>query len=395
MPSTSAAALLDYFEGRRLLDRPDTNSDADDAIAAFQRALAVDPHFVMAVTSLSEAYLLRYQETRDAAWLSTATQTAEQALTLDATDASAHVALAKVQHQIGLIDEAIRELRLAVQLVPDSDDAHRLLGRYLAENGKTGEGILELERAISLRPGFWTNHYTLGFVRYREGRYQDAIPSFLRVLELQPNYAPGYVILGASYHRAGQIDLAIGNYEHAARIGQDPDAYANLGQLYFIDRRFTAALESYRAALAKDPLSPVLWRDIGDVYSQQHLRADASTAYEKAISLAAKRLTVNPRDAAMIALLALCEAKLGRRTNAERHASEALALTRNDRDVLFSRAATYAILNRRDKALDALRSALQNGYEPALARSDDDLETLRSSREFRQLVGEEPNGTGR
>ena len=87
-------------------------------------------------------------------------ETAEHALTLDATDASAHVALAKVQHQTGQIDEAIRELRLAVQLVPDSDDAHRLLGRFLAESGNTAEGVQELQRAISLRPGFWTNHYT-------------------------------------------------------------------------------------------------------------------------------------------------------------------------------------------------------------------------------------------
>ena len=50
MPSASATALVDYFEGRRLLDRPDTKSDAEDAIAAFQRAVAADPHFVMAVT---------------------------------------------------------------------------------------------------------------------------------------------------------------------------------------------------------------------------------------------------------------------------------------------------------------------------------------------------------
>ena len=314
---------------------------------------------------------------------------------MDATDASAHVALAKVKHQTGQIDEAIRELRLAVQLVPDSDDAHRLLGRFLAENGKTVEGVQELQRAISLRPGFWTNHYTLGFVRYREGRYQDAIPSFLRVLELQPNYAAGYVILGASYHRAGQIDLAIGNYEHAARIGQDANAYANLGLLYYIDRRFNAALESYLAALDKDPLSPWLWQDIGNVYSQLRLRHDASASYDKAIALAAKRLTVNPRDASMLALLALCEAKSGRPADAERHAAEALALTGNDREVLFTRAATYAVLNQRDKALAALQSALKNGYEPALARSDADLDNLRSSPEFKQLVGEEPKRAGR
>jgi hypothetical protein len=58
--------------------------------------------------------------------------------------------------------------------------------------------------------------------------------------------------------------------------------------------------------------------------------------------------------------------------------------------VLFTRAATYAVLKQREKAFAALRSALANGYEPALARDDADLDSLRTSPEFRSLVGERP-----
>lgn len=387
MPTASANALLEYFEGRRLLARPHAKTDVEDATAAFQRALEQDPDFVMALTSLSEAYSLRYQKTRDAVWLEKAAHTAGRALSLDATDASAHVALAKVKQQTGELAEAIREARLAVQLVPDSDGGHRLLGLLLADSGKSIEAVNELERAVSLRPNFWTNHYTLGYVRYMAGRYDEAIPSFLRVTHLQPNYPGGYVILGASYHRTGAIDLAIGHYEHAARLGPSSTAYANLGLIYYVDGRFDDALSSYRTALDHDPLSATLWRSIGDVYSKLNRHGDAVASYKHAIALSERQLAVNPRDALTLALVALCEAKLGHRSNAMRRASEAFALAQNDREVLFNRASTYAILRQPDKALTALRSALAHGYEPALARSDADLESLRSSPEFNRLLG--------
>ena len=143
----------------------------------------------------------------------------------------------------------------------------------------------------------------------------------------------------------------------------------------------------YRTAVEKDPSSPAIWRNFGDVYARVGRQADAIGAYQTATRLLEKQLATNPREAAAIAGLALCSAKLGRHEDAERRAAEAFALQPQDREVLYKRAAVYAILKQRQRALDALRAAIEHGYEPALARADDDLSSLRSSPQFKSLVG--------
>jgi hypothetical protein len=45
------------------------------------------------------------------------------------------------------------------------------------------------------------------------------------------------------------------------------------------------------------------------------------------------------------------------------------------------------MLKQKARALDALRVAIAHGYEPALARDDDDLASLRSLPEFKTVVG--------
>jgi serine/threonine protein kinase/Flp pilus assembly protein TadD len=387
VPTSNAAALFYYSEGRSLMLDPNAVGHAERAIAALQRSLEQDPRFVAALTSLADAHLLRFDQTRDSVWLDRASGLIQRALALDATDPSVHLSLARLKRRTGEVGEAIHELRVAVQLMPDNDDAHRTLGLILAEQGNHDEAARELRYAVSLRPDFWSNHYVLGYARYLAGRDDEAITSFKRVTELQPDYASAFNLLGASYHRMGAIDAAIGNYEHAARLGQSATAYANLGSLYLIGGHRDAALAAYRKAIERDRLSPALWRNFGDVYASLGRRTDAVNSYRTALRLLDKQLTTNARDGSAIAALALCEAKLGHRAEAERRAAEAFALRPKDPEVLYARAAVYGVLHQRKRALDAFRAAVENGYEPALARDDDDLAILRSSPEFMKLVG--------
>jgi len=387
LPTADAAAMYFYSEARSLLLDPDAAGHAARAIAALQRALEKDPQFVAAKTSLSDAFRLRYDETHDPLWLDRADACAQQALEIAATDPSAHVSLARVKQRRGETQEAIRQLRLAVDFQPDDDEAHRALGLLLAQEGAHEEASRELRYAVSLRPDFWNNHFTLGYGRFVAGHYDEAIASYQRVTELQPNYANGFVMLGAAYQRAGLIERATGSYEHAARIGQTAAAYTNLGFVYALNNRDADAVVAYRAAADKEPLTPVIWRNLGDAYSRLNRRRDATASYQTAVRLLEKQLSTNHRDVGAIAMLALCEAKLGHQSVAEHRAAEAFVLQPNDREVLYKRAAVYAIIGKREQALEALRSAIDSGYDRALARDDVDLAPLRSSAKFEALVG--------
>jgi tetratricopeptide (TPR) repeat protein len=94
------------------------------------------------------------------------------------------------------------------------------------------------------------------------------------------------------------------------------------------------------------------------------------------MTLARDDLHINPRDAFAVVLLANCEAKLGHRAEAERHAAEAAILAPNNRDVWIRTAKVYAALDERSAGGEAVRKAVALGYEPNMIAADDELQPL-------------------
>ena len=189
-------------------------------------------------------------------------------------------------------------------------------------------------------------------------------------------------MLGTTLHRLGDITQAIGNYEHAVRLGPSATAYSNLAYSYYEVGRYDESLKAYEESIARDPARPAVHRNIGDVHARMGHAGAAANAYRDAIATANKLLVVNPGDAPTIALVALCEAKLGLRTEAERHAAEALALRPNDRDVVVRNAEVYAVLRQSRRAIEYLRQAIALGYEPRQAKGNEEFANLRSLPEF-------------
>jgi Flp pilus assembly protein TadD len=118
--------------------------------------------------------------------------------------------------------------------------------------------------------------------------------------------------------------------------------------------------------------------------------ANARRAYEWAIAIAAELLAVNAQDFRTIALVALCEAKLGRTAAAERHVAEARTLAPTDRETLQRSAEVHARLGDTDTAMRDLRAAIEQGYGKREARENDELLALRSLPAFQQLTEEAP-----
>jgi serine/threonine-protein kinase len=86
--------------------------------------------------------------------------------------------------------------------------------------------------------------------------------------------------------------------------------------------------------------------------------------------------------AASIALIALCEANLGRTAAAEGHAAEAVALAPDDHNVLLRAAKVGARVGNTAAALDRIRRAVAHGLSPEVARRDPELASLQRLPEF-------------
>ena len=387
LPTANAAALTEYSQAQALIDRSDVPGNAKQAIDLLQSAIHRDAAFGLAQASLAIAYCAQYERTRDAALLQSAGDAAAAALRLASDSGQAYLALARVQRATGRQEDALVSLRRASQLQPDDDEPHRQLALVLAGRGQVDAAIAAAREAIALRPRSWTAHNTLGLIYYDAARYPEAVAEFRRVTEIEPGGARGYLMLGAALHKNGDVQQAIGNYEHAVRLSPNASAYSNLAFTYYQSGRIDDAIGAFQAAVNADPSRAVLRRNLGDALLKARRAAAARDAYAQCVELGNRQLRANTRDPGVIALIALCEAKLGRRGDAERHGAEAIALAPGDREVVYKNAAIAALFNDRARAINLVKDALKLGYQPQLVREDDDFARLAAAEEFRRLVG--------
>jgi tetratricopeptide (TPR) repeat protein len=389
LPTTSGAALAAYSEARALLNRPRV-PDADRAIELLQQATTQDPQFVIAWAALGDAFWAKYQNsTKDRALVARATEAVRRALAIDPNQAPVYYSLANLQFRTGRSEESETSLRHALQLQPDFDEALRLLGQVLESLGRIDEAEALLGQAIRISRN-WNNFFVLGTIEYRAGRYERAADAFRQTTEVMPTNPSAFLMLGNSQYVLGDLQQAVGNFEHAVRLGSSAAAYANLAMAYYDSGRFEDALRSYGQALERDQRSAVNHRNIGDVYQRLGRASEARREYERSIVLANEQLAVNPRDVRSIALVALCEAKLGRRTSAERHAAEAVAVDSSSREAWQRSAEVHALLNQPEAALRDLATAVARGFEPRMARTEDELASLRKLPRFEEILRSGP-----
>jgi eukaryotic-like serine/threonine-protein kinase len=239
---------------------------------------------------------------------------------------------------------------------------------------------------VKLRPNAWQNHAALGLALYDAGQYAEAIGTFQRVTVLQPDNAWGFQMVGAAYHAQDVLPKALQNYEAANRITPTASAYSNIGTIHYWSGRLPEAVQAYEKAITLNATRPATHVNLGDTYLKLRKNREARAAYTRARELANAQLRVNPRDQRALALLALCEAKLGDRTNARLHINEAERINPDDKDTVYRKAAVLALINDHQAALEALSAAVARGYSRTLIRRDDDMAVLRNLQPFRALV---------
>jgi eukaryotic-like serine/threonine-protein kinase len=390
-PTTSATAMAAYAEARSLLDRPQTSATRTRALELAEQAVTADRGFALAHAALADAYVEAFRAEQDGAMAVRANDAVAEAIRLDPDAASVYRSLGNVRWAARLYQEAEEALRRAIERQPDDDDAHRVLGRVLADRQEWDAAIGELEWAVRIRP-YWTNYMALAAVSYSAGRYNESRTAYRRAAELKPNEPGPFVGLGIVAHVTGDLAGAIGNAEHAVRLGPSAMAYSNLGTAYYAGGRYRDAVNAWKEARALAPKYVLYRRNTGDAYRRLHEPALAAAEYEAAIQVGNDLLKVNARDAETIALVAVCEAKLGRAAAAERHAAEALALAPTNRTVLQRKAEVFAVLGQANIALDALSAAIGRGYSRPFARINDEFESLRTLPAFQALVSDQPEG---
>lgn len=138
-----------------------------------------------------------------------------------------------------------------------------------------------------------------GYAQLQLRDYSKATAYFSEMIRLAPDDATGYHFLAETQRAAGQPQRAVTTLERALLVVREsPLTHQLLGEAYSDLGRFRPAAESYKRALALDPMLVDAWFGMGRASLQMGRVADARDA------LAELERLRSPRAAVLRALLA-------------------------------------------------------------------------------------------
>ena len=260
-----------------------------EAVAACQKAIAIDPKYAGAYTNLGLAHLGQKR-------LPEAVAALQKAIELDPRNAVPYSDLGLVFHAQGKFSEAIASCQKAIELDPGFAAAYHNLGSVLLrDQNRVPEAIIALQKAIKRDPYRAKSYSLLGAAHYYQMNSTEAIAACLKAIELDPKNGMAYSILGSTYQRQNKLSEAIAASKKA--IDLDPDdasAYGNLGIVYGAQNMASEAIIALRKAIELDSQPKAEnYSNLGLVLRNQKKLPEAIAALEKAIELDPKFATAH------------------------------------------------------------------------------------------------------
>jgi len=385
--AVTPAAYEGYLNALGYMQRYDKPGNLDRAISALNDAVKTDPRFALGYAQLAEAFRVKYGQDRNLKWLDEAAANGQKAAELDDHLPAVYVTLARTHDATGKHDLALQEFQHALQINPHDVNALAGLAGTYERIGRVADAEATFQKAAALRPDFWDGYNMLGMFYTRQGKNQEAVTQFQHVIELTPDNAPAYLNLGAVYLNMGDPKvqpLAEQALKKSVELSPSYAAYANLGILYYNEKRFDQSAAITEKALALNDKDYQVWSNL--VASYVWLRQDdkASAARSSEQKLVEDLVKVQPHDATAQSELAGLYAAANQRDKAVIRIEAALASAPADPRVLLNVADAYEALGDRRHALEYVRSAIANGYPMDALQIDPALQRLLGDPNFQK-----------
>ena len=297
-PDKIAEAYNQFLLGHRLEDK----DDEAGAIAAYKRAMELDPNSADIPAQLASLYL-RQNKAQEAM------NAAEQALKIAPSNREANRVMGTVY---AAMSEAARETSRGRSAAARADE-------------NLAKAIGHLEMAVDKSGGEADPNVraTLARLYVRAAAYDKAIPLLTDLVDQEPGWQDGPSMLAEAYAGAGRTTDAITWLEE--RTESDPRLLPTLADFYERDRRFSEAAGIYARLLERNSRSNELKTRYAAALLNAGGRDNITKARDTLTALVGTRGT-EPRP---LYLLSQAQRRLGEFKESEATARRVIALNRN------------------------------------------------------------------
>jgi len=415
-PTTNADAYVLYLRGRDYQRRPDNLlQDFQTAINFYDQAIKLDPKFALAHARLSATASVLYhwfEPTEN--WKQKADAEAVESLRLQPNLAEGHLALGLYHYYIeGNYDDALRELKLAAEALPNDGDVGLYIAAVARRRGDLTQALAAYQHAEQIDPRNSVMLYDMSQTYFGLRDWRTAAERMDRVLALAPDsfnvkVQRGYI----EFYWKGST-ASIKTALQSLPPNFDPDGFATFARwdVSLMDRDADAA----EKALANCPLETIT-SQTGVALPKSYLQAcvflmrgdtaKAQTGFEAARPAIEKLVKDSPQDGTRRAQLGLLYAFLGRKEDALREGKRAMELKPITHDVIEGAVieAFYALIcahiGNTDEAINRIERLLTTpfavDYDDASITLSDlrtrwEWDPLRNDPRFQRiLAGPEP-----
>lgn len=244
--TNSADAYQAYLKGRFYWNKR-TEEGLRSGLKYFQQAIGLDRKYALAYTGLADCYMLLsdYGFTPPSEGYPEAKGPILTALVIDDSLAEAHTSLAGMNagYYWNWAD-AETEYKKAISLNANYSTAHHWYALYLSFVGRMDEALAEIRRAMELDPFSLPINKDYGVILFFSRRYDEATKQFQKTLEIDPSYLMMYAYLAEVSMEKGMRQEAITEMERVHALAPDEAEITSvLGQAYALAGRREEALQ--------------------------------------------------------------------------------------------------------------------------------------------------------
>jgi tetratricopeptide (TPR) repeat protein len=238
------------------------------AMESYSAAIKADPQELSNYLTLAKLQI--YSGDYEAARVN-----AENALMLDKTKTQPFVLLAWAKAYMGEYLEAEADINSALDLDPNNAFAHAIYAYILAlrvvnnvgEIGTVDSAIEESRLALNADPGLLEAHWARGYVLEITSNYEDAIEEFQTAIEMNDSIAELHLALGRNYLALEEYDQAVFEFTKAYSLNPtDPKPNWYISQVYARIGEFAKAVQYAEQAVEDDPTNPYMHGNLGSMY---------------------------------------------------------------------------------------------------------------------------------
>lgn len=211
------------------------------------------------------------------------------AVQLNPNSATTRINFGTILLHAGKASLAGEQFRRAQQLEPRDYDANHNLAEFLVEAGKIAEAQPFFRNAQVVRPDSYDNGYDLAMADFQLGQLEEARQTATAIAQKQ-NTGEVHNLLAQIDEKEGKFVEAANEYEAAAHLDPSEDNLFDWGSEMLLHRTYEPAIAIFQEATAKYPKSPRLFIGLG-------LALYSRGKYDDAVQALLKAADLNPSDA--------------------------------------------------------------------------------------------------